>query len=76
MLQVVSETYEEVVFIEPTELFYNRFQNHIPAQAQPVSVAQYLSPPDSTIDMQKVTAARQRVATSRAKFLQQLGATS
>ena len=73
-LQVVSESYEEIVFVEPTELFYNRFQEHVPTQGPPVSVAQFLSPPDATADMQKITAARQRVAASRTKFMQQLEA--
>lgn len=71
---VVSESYEEIVFSEPTELFYNRYQEHIPMQGPPVSVAQFLSPPDATADMQKITAARQRVAASRTKFMQQLEA--
>ena len=71
--QVVSETYEELVFNEPTESFYQRVANHMPMLAPPMSQAQWFTTFNQQEDLRKVNAARQRVAGMTASVQRQLG---
>lgn len=73
-LQVVSETYEELVFNEPTESFYQRVANHMPMPAPPMSQAQWFTTFNQQEDLRKVIAARQRVAGMTASVQRQLEA--
>ncbi|KAL3139896.1 hypothetical protein ABBQ38_004190 [Trebouxia sp. C0009 RCD-2024] len=72
--QVVSETYEELVFHEPAEGFYQRVANHMPMLAPPMSQAQWFTAFDQQDDLRKLTAARQRVAGMTASVQRQLEA--
>lgn len=71
---VVSETYEELVFHEPAEGFYQRVANHMPMLAPPMSQAQWFTAFDQQDDLRKLTAARQRVAGMTASVQRQLEA--
>ena len=63
---VVHEVYDEVVFWQPTESFFNRMATHVPRAAPPSQLAQfYLSfAPDA--EYQRIQRARQRLAQIRA----------
>ena len=73
-LQVVSETYDELVFSEPIESFYQRVANHMPMPAPPMSPAQWFTTFNASEDLHKFTAARQRVAGMTASVQRQLEA--
>ena len=72
--QVVSETYEELVFTEPAESFYQRVANHMPMPAPPMSQAQWFTTFNQQEDLRKFNAARQRVAGMTASVQRQLEA--
>ena len=72
--QVVSETYEELVFHEPAEGFYQRVANHMPMPAPPMSQAQWFTAFNQQDDLRKLNAARQRVAGMTASVQRQLEA--
>lgn len=71
---VVSETYDELVFSEPVESFYQRVANHMPMPAPPMSPAQWFTTFNASEDLHKFTAARQRVAGMTASVQRQLEA--
>lgn len=71
---VVSETYEELVFHEPAEGFYQRVANHMPIPAPAMSQAQWFTAFNQQDDLRKLTAARQRVAGMTASVQRQLEA--
>lgn len=68
----LSENYEELVFWEPTEEFYNAVKNHQPAAAPPSQVSQYFSKFDSAADYNRVQNARKRLAPATANLKAQL----
>lgn len=72
--QVVSETYEELVFSEPAESFYQRVANHMPMPAPPMSQAQWFTTFSQQEDLRRFNAARQRVAGMTASVQRQLEA--
>lgn len=74
LLQVVSETYEELVFREPAETFYQRVANHMPVPSPPMSQAQWFTTFHPQEDLRKFSAARQRVAGMTASVQRQLEA--
>ena len=61
-VQVVSETYEELVFNEPVDSFYQRVASHMPMPAPPMSQAQWFTTFNAQEDLRKINAARHRVA--------------
>ena len=68
----MSETYEEMVFSEPTEAFYQRVANHTPSAAPPMSQAQWFTAFNAQDDLRKMANARQRVAGMTASVQRQL----
>jgi len=74
LTQVVSETYEELVFREPAETFYQRVANHMPVPSPPMSQAQWFTTFHPQEDLRKFSAARQRVAGMTASVQRQLEA--
>ncbi|KAK9810316.1 hypothetical protein WJX72_008474 [[Myrmecia] bisecta] len=71
---VVAEEYEELVFSEPAEEFYNRVTNITPEPAPALSIAQYTLSFDPQLELQKIAVARQRVAHTKANIQRQLEA--
>lgn len=62
-MQVMNEQYEELIFSEPVEAFYQRVSNYTPPAAFPAPViAQHFKVYEPAEDLQKINAARQRVA--------------
>jgi YEATS domain-containing protein 4 len=68
------EVYEEIVFWEPTEAFYNRVKAHVPQPAPVSQLAQYFGKFDAAADYSKVQNARRRLAPLTAHFRAQLAA--
>lgn len=70
------EIYEEIVFWEPTEAFYNRVKGHVPVVAPPSQLAQYFagSKFDPVMDYARVQNARKRLAPVTAQLKAQLAA--
>ena len=73
-VQVMSETYEEMVFSEPTEAFYQRVVSHNPVAAPQMSQSQWLASFNPQDDLRKIASARQRVAGMTASVQRQLEA--
>ena len=71
-LQVMSETYEEMVFSEPAEAFYERVTNHNPTAAPQMSQSQWFTAFNAQDDLRKISSARQRVAGMTASVQRQL----
>eukprot|EP00955_Chlamydomonas_euryale_P051870 354988-Chlamydomonas_euryale.AAC.12 len=60
---VVNENYEEVIFSEPHEDFYLRVSKHVPQPtAALVTHLQWLPPNNEAEELQRIQAARMRVA--------------
>lgn len=68
------EVYEEVVFWEPTEAFYERVKAHQAAPAPGSQLAQYFGKFDPNIDYMRVQNARKRLAPATAQVKAQLAA--
>ena len=71
-MQVMSEQYEEMVFSEPTEAFYQRVASHNPAAAPQMSQSQWFTSFNPQEDLRKIANARQRVAGMTASVQRQL----
>ena len=62
-LQVLNEQYEELIFSEPVQSFFNRVTNYQPGQVHnPSGITAHFRHYAPDEDMQRLTAARQRVA--------------
>ena len=73
-VQVMSETYEEMVFSEPTEAFYQKVVSHNPVAAPQMSQSQWFTSFNPQDDLRKIASARQRVAGMTASVQRQLEA--
>lgn len=73
-VQVMSETYEEMVFSEPAEAFYQRVAAHNPVAAPQMSQSQFFTSFNAQDDLRKIASARQRVAGMTASVQRQLEA--
>ena len=72
-MQVVNEQYEELVFSEPVQGFYERVSGVAPSTAQPLpAIAPHFRAFDPADDLAKLTAARQRVANMSANLQRQI----
>lgn len=74
VLQVMSETYEEMVFSEPAEAFHQRVASHAPVAAPHMSQAQFFTSFNAQDDLRRIASARQRVAGMTASVQRQLEA--
>ena len=70
----VYEVYEEAVFWEPTEAFYERVKNHVPAAAPASAIANFFGKFDPAMDCMRVQNARKRLAPVSAQIKAQLAA--
>lgn len=61
-MQVVNEQYEELIFSEPVEAFYQRVSNYAPPVAFQSTIAPHFRTFEPADDLQKINHARQRVA--------------
>lgn len=69
---MVNEQYEELIFSEPVESFFNRVTNFQPGQVHtPSGIQAHFRHYAPTEDMQRITAARQRVALMSASVYRQ-----
>ncbi|KAK9916702.1 hypothetical protein WJX75_005963 [Coccomyxa subellipsoidea] len=59
---VVNEQYEELIFSEPVEAFYQRVSNYAPPVAFQSTIAPHFRTFEPADDLQKINHARQRVA--------------
>ena len=76
MAQVVAETYEELVFSEPSKQFFERVKG-LEAEKAPrpeLSVLGVVSPPNPQDELDRLNAARRQIAISTAKAQKQLAA--
>ena len=64
----IHEAYEEIVFWEPTEAFYDRVKAHVPQLAPPTQLGQYFGKFDTAADYARVQAARRKLAPLTAVF--------
>ena len=64
----VHEVYEEIVFWEPTETFYNRVKNFTPATAPSSQLAQYFGKFEPDADYVRIQTARRKLAPLTAHF--------
>ena len=75
MRQVVAESYEELVFSEPTEAFHSRVNAAQPAPVPATALSQHFPPDSSSFgaqELQTITAARQKNAQIMANLQNQL----
>ncbi len=74
--QVVAETYEELVFSEPSKQFYERAKGLEPEKAPrpELSVLSVVSPPTPQEELDRLNAARRQIAISTAKAQKQMAA--
>ena len=72
--QVVTETYDELVFNEPTEAFHSSFTAHDPAPAKDSQAAPFFLAFEPQQDLDKINALRRRIAQQKAGLLQQFEA--
>ena len=70
----LHEVFEEIVFWEPTEVFYNRVINHQPKAAPVSQLAQYFGKYDPSADYNRIQNARKRLAPATAHLKAQLAA--
>ena len=71
--QVMNEQYEELVFSEPVQAFYDRVTSFTPAPAQPVpAIAPHFRSFDPGEDLARIGAARQRIAQMNINLQRQL----
>ncbi|PSC73245.1 transcription initiation factor TFIID subunit 14b [Micractinium conductrix] len=63
---VVFELYDEAVFWQPTESFYNRMATHVPRAAPPSQLTQFHTSFQPDVEYQRIQRARQRLAQIRA----------
>ena len=71
--QVVNEQYEELVFSEPVQGFYERVSTYAPTPAQPVpAIAPHFRSFDPAEDLQRINTARQRIAQMNINLQRQL----
>lgn len=74
-VQVVNEQYEELVFSEPVQSFYDRVTNYMAPIAQPVpAIAPHFRTFNETEDLHRINAARQRIAQLQASVQRQFDA--
>jgi len=59
---VITEKYDELVFSEPIEDFYERVTAHVPVAAPNTDVLQYLPVQSDREELQKMAAARRAIA--------------
>ena len=75
VLQVVNEQYEQIVFSEPVESFYQRVTAHQRRPMVPLlSVAAHVTEYNPEEDIRIITGARQQVASITANIQRQLDA--
>ena len=72
--QVVTETYDELVFNEPTEAFHSSFTAHDPGPAKDSQAAPFFLAFEPQQDLDKINALRRRIAQQKAGLLQQFEA--
>ena len=72
--QVVTVTYDELVFNEPTEAFHGRLAAHSAQPAKDSQAAPYFLQFDAQRDLDKINALRRRIAQQKAGLLQQFEA--
>ena len=71
-LQVVNEQYEELIFSEPVQSFFNRVTNYQPGPVNtPSGITAHFRHYAPDEDAQRITAARQRVAVMSASVHRQ-----
>ncbi|WIA17461.1 hypothetical protein OEZ86_014575 [Tetradesmus obliquus] len=69
---VVHEQWEEVVFVNPQQAFYQRIMAHQPRARIPLSIEGYLTPPSEAADLAAIQEARRKVAQMSANIRAQL----
>eukprot|EP00878_Enallax_costatus_P038018 GHUV01043145.1.p1 GENE.GHUV01043145.1~~GHUV01043145.1.p1 ORF type:complete len:208 (+),score=44.90 GHUV01043145.1:368-991(+) len=69
---VTSEQYEEIVFVNPNQAFYQRMIQHQPRSRMPLSVEAYLHPPNEQEELAVIQEARRKVAQISAGLRMQL----
>lgn len=74
LLQVVAETYEELIFSEPSKKFYERVWRQEPEKAPrpELSVLNVVPSYEEKEELDRINAARRQIATSMAKAQKQL----
>jgi hypothetical protein len=75
-LLVVAESYEELVFSEPSKQFYERVKGLEPEKAPrpELSVLGVVGPPNPQEELDRLNAARRQIAISTAKAQKQMAA--
>jgi hypothetical protein len=68
----LQEQWEEVVFVNPQQAFYQRVMSHQPRARIPLSIESFLTPPSETTDLAAIQEARRKVAQLSANLRMQL----
>jgi hypothetical protein len=71
-LWCLQEQWEEVVFVNPQQAFYQRVMAHQPRARIPLSIESYLTPPNEAADLAAIQEARRKVAQMSASLRAQL----
>ena len=58
----MQEQYEEIVFVNPNQAFYQRMIQHQPRSRMPLSIEAYLHPPNEQEELAVIQEARREVA--------------
>ena len=74
LLQVVTESYDELVFNEPAEAWHTRFTAHDASPAKESQAAPFFLDFEPQRDLDKINALRRRIAQQKAGLLQQFEA--
>jgi hypothetical protein len=68
----LQEQWEEVVFVNPQQAFYQRVMAHQPRTRIPLSIEGFLTPPSEAADLAAIQEARRKVAQLSANIRMQL----
>jgi hypothetical protein len=70
----VQELYEEIVFSQPYQGFYQRVIANQPRQRAPLTCEAHIKPPSETEELQQINEMRRKVAVMSAQLRMQLQA--
>lgn len=68
----LQEQYEEIVFVNPSQAFYQRMMQHQPRSRVPLSIEPYVQPPSEQEGLAVIQEARRKVAQISAGLRMQL----
>jgi hypothetical protein len=68
----VQELYEEIVFSQPYQGFYQRVMGNQPRQRTPLTCEAHIKPPSEAEELQQINEIRRKVAVMSAQLRMQL----